>query len=452
MSFFRKKHHNSLNNSFILSYKIISCLILLVVFFHSARAEITSTSYQLENPINIIGGGQASSSSFQYVGSTGQITGGQSTSSNFVQNIGFLYFPTATSPVVSATAGNAQVVLSWTASVGTLADITSYQLGTSTTSGGSFTYESLGEVLTSTKTGLSNGTTYYFKIRSYAAGLLLSESAEVSATPVAPVVNNGGGGGGGGGGGASIDITPDTGVVFSGRAYPLSKVSILKDGQLVLSTIAGPDSKFTASLNNLSSGTYNFSVYGEDKDGLRSTPFTFQVFITSGVVTQIGGIFIAPTIAVDKSEVKKGENISIFGQSTPVADVVISVNSPQEFFRNASTDQDGVYLHNFDTSVLELGAHSTKSKALKDGEISSFGATISFKVGNKNVFADKKDKLTKCDLNEDSRCNLVDFSVAAYWYKRTLSTEFIPREVKYLNGDGKVDLVDFSIMAFYWTG
>jgi hypothetical protein len=48
--------------------------------------------------------------------------------------------------------------------------------------------------------------------------------------------------------------------------------------------------------------------------------------------------------------------------------------------------------------------------------------------------------------------NLVDFSIAAYWYKRTLKTDFIPIEAQRLSGDGKVDLVDFSIMAYYWSG
>ena len=73
--------------------------------------------------------------------------------------------------------------------------------------------------------------------------------------------------------------------------------------------------------------------------------------------------------------------------------------------------------------------------------------------GNKNVLAVPQDNTYgKCDLNEDGRCNLVDFSIAAFWYKRKLSPEFIVREKRHLNGDGKVDLVDFSIMAYYWTG
>jgi hypothetical protein len=216
---------------------------------------------------------------------------------------------------------------------------------------------------------------------------------------------------------------------------------------LALSTIAGPDSNFSATLSNLSSGDYTFSVYGEDKNGLRSTPFTFQIFITSGVTTNVGGIFIAPTIAVDKSEVKKGDNITIFGQSTPSSQIVISVNSAQEFFGNASTDANGVYLHNFDTSVLELGNHSTKSKALKNGEISSFSDAVAFTVGTKNVPVKIITKVLKGDSNGDGKINLVDFSIAAFWYNKANP----PAKVD-LNNDGIVNLIDFSIMAYYWTG
>ena len=275
-----------------------------------------------------------------------------------------------------------------------------------------------------------------------------SGTVSVTAKVLAPGGGGGGGGGGGSGGGGGY---PNAGVFFSGRAYPLSKVSILKDGQLALSTIAGPDSNFSATLSNLSSGNYTFSVYGEDKNGLRSSSFTFQIYVTSGVTTSITGIFIAPTIALDKKEVKRGDNLVIFGQSASLSHIMISINSAQEIFKSVDSDANGVYLENFDTSVLDRGSHSAKSKTLIYNEISPYSDTVAFAVGDANIPIDVA-KLTKCDLNGDNRCNLVDFSIAAFWYKRALSPEFAIKEKEHLNGDGKIDLVDFSIMAFYWTG
>lgn len=286
--------------------------------------------------------------------------------------------------------------------------------------------------------GFSTGTLGCTSICTY-------DTSSCSITP------SGGGGGGGGGGGSRISI-PATNVVFTGRAYPLSKVNILKDGQIVVTTIAGPDSNFSATISGLSTGDYTFAVYGEDSNGLRSSLFTFPIYITSGVTTKISGIFIAPTISVDKAEVKKGDNIAIFGQTASNSEVTISVNSEEEFFIKRIADDDGIYLLNFDSSVLEMGQHHTKSKSELRGEITPFGKVVGFTVGTKNVASVFPSTSKKGDLNKDGRVNLVDFSIAAYWYRRSLSALAVPFETEHLNGDGKIDLVDFSIMAFYWTG
>ena len=257
----------------------------------------------------------------------------------------------------------------------------------------------------------------------------------------------------GGGGGTN----PPPTVIFSsvnlsGRAYPMSNVGVLKDGILAATTIAGPDANFSVTLTGLSAGNYNFSVYGEDKNGVRSSLFTFPTYLSSGVATNISGIFLAPTIAVDKSEVTKGDNIAIFGQSAPASKLSITVNSDQEFLVQADADKDGVYLYNFDTDPLELGSHSTKSKAALNGAISAYGNTVAFIVGTNNVSSGGQKNIMKGDLNGDGKVNLIDFSIAAYWYKRSLSSAFAAIEKARLNGDGKVDLTDFSIMAYYWTG
>jgi len=258
------------------------------------------------------------------------------------------------------------------------------------------------------------------------------------------------GGGGGGGGGY---VAPTTGAIFNGRAYPKSTVTLLKDAQIAATTIADANANFSLSLSGLSGGNYIFSVYSEDNKGNRSSLLTFPVSVTSGTTAKITGIFIAPTIATDKSEVKRGDNIAIFGQSAPISEITISVNSDEEFFVKKISDATGVYLLNFDTSVLEMGQHNTKSKAALNGEISSFSKVIGFAVGTKNILAQLPTKTpTKGDLNNDGRVNLVDFSIAAYWYKRTISAEFSVKEKERLNVDGKVDLVDFSIMAYFWTG
>lgn len=252
----------------------------------------------------------------------------------------------------------------------------------------------------------------------------------------------------GGGGGSVI---PETKVVFSGRAYPGMKVTVLKDAQIAAQTLADPAANFRIAVSGLSAGGYIFGVYSEDGQGRRSSLLTFPVTMTFGVTIEIGGIFIAPTIAVDKSEVKRGDNIAIFGQSVPDSEITIAVASEEEFFVKTPADKSGVYLYNFDTSPLSMTQHFTKSKSSYNGEISSFSQAIGFIVGTRNVTRVERVFL-KGDLNGDGRVNLIDFSIAAYWYKRPLSAEFKLKEAERLSGDGKIDLVDFSIMAYYWTG
>jgi len=253
------------------------------------------------------------------------------------------------------------------------------------------------------------------------------------------------GGGGGGGGGYT---PPETKVTFTGKAYPKSTVTLLKDAQIVATTIAGSDANFQISLSNITGGNYIFSVYSEDDKGNRSSLLTFPLSVTQGVTTNASGIFIAPTIDVDKSEVKKGDNISIFGQSVPQSDIVISINSDEEFFAKTISDKNGIYLYNFDTSMIDYGTHYTKSKASVGNQLlSNWSYLVNFKVGDKTVLKESQKTAIKADMNNDKRVNLVDFSILAYWYKRPSP----PQNVD-LNGDGKVDLVDFSIMAYYWTG
>ncbi len=263
------------------------------------------------------------------------------------------------------------------------------------------------------------------------------------------VVPPSGGGGGGGGG----NNPPETGVTFSGRAYPLSKVTILKDGVIEIETIAGPDAKFRVSITDLTPGSYNFTVRATDSKGVTGNPFSFPVLINQGSTTDISGIFLAPTIDVDKAEVKKGDDIIIFGQTVPKSPVTIEVNSETQVFVNALSDRDGVYLYNFNSSPLEYGSHSGRSKTnLETGESSGFGTRIAFQVGDQNIIKENNPNSCRADLNNDLKVNLVDFSIAAFWYNKPLSGGIILIESDCLNGDGKINLVDFSILAFNWTG
>ena len=427
------------------------CSLVVLAGASSATADdYSSDSYTVSTPA-ITPGGYASSASYTLQSLIGGLSLGTSTSATFGNNAGFLLYPFVSTPVVAATAGSASVALSWTSSSGYLGwDPSGYSVGQASVSGGPYTFTGVGDVLSSTQSGLTNGTTYYFVVRVLDAfGVAIATSSQASATPASSDGGSGSGGGGGGGSGTPTPAVSGATVNLSGRAYPGSVVTVLKDAQIVTSAPADSRARFNTSITGLSGGHYLFLVYGLDSSHNRSTSLSFPITVAANATVNVTGIFLAPTISVDKSQVKQGDNIAIFGESTPDSTITINVNSESNLFVTAASDASGAYLYNLDTSPLELDNHLAKAKAAVSGEISSFGASVGFTVGAENVQRPKNQNTSVGDLNADGRINLVDFSVMAYWYTRPLVGTGTSAD---LNHDGTVDLVDFSILVSHWTG
>lgn len=83
---------------------------------------------------------------------------------------------------LTATAGNAQTVLSWTASTGA----TSYHVKRGTATGGPYTQVGAPTAATYTDSGLTNGTTYFYVVSAVNSAGESANTAEVSAAPTAP--------------------------------------------------------------------------------------------------------------------------------------------------------------------------------------------------------------------------------------------------------------------------
>ncbi len=94
--------------------------------------------------------------------------------------------PTVVTPAVptgfSATAGNAQVSLTWSASSGA----TGYHVKRATTSGGPYTQLAAPSSPSYTDTSVSNGTTYFYVVSAMNSAGESANSAQVSASPLAP--------------------------------------------------------------------------------------------------------------------------------------------------------------------------------------------------------------------------------------------------------------------------
>ena len=253
----------------------------------------------------------------------------------------------------------------------------------------------------------------------------------------------------GGGGGGTVYLPSENQVIFCGRAYPGSTVYLLKDGILLATAQADPQANFDITVRRLSRGNYNFGLYTKDKEGQSSVMDTYPVFLSDGVEVRICGLFFAPTIALSNDEIRRGEILTIFGQSAPGIEVSLFVNSESDLIKKVKSDKYGMWAYNLDTTVIEFGEHTARARARKENEYSNFSKAVSFFVGK----ISKKREEVSCsryDLNCNGRINLVDFSILAYWWKRPLTAEAKQRVD--FNGDGKVDLIDFSILAYHWTG
>lgn len=420
--------------------------------------EFRSTNFISSEPV-IFSGSYGTSSSFALIGSIAQIAIGTSTSAGFGINSGFLYFPSVTSPIVSATAGNAQVSLSWTASLGSLGwTVSGYNVGQSTVSGGPYAYSSsLGNVTSSTRTGLTNGTTYYFVIRPEDSfGNSIATSSEVSAVPVAPSPSPAPSGGGGGGGGGGILPASVTRVIIKGRTSPLAAVNILKDGAVVPVSSADNNGNWQAELT-VPGGIYTFSIYAIDTDNRKTLTTSFTTSVPSNQTTTISDILLAPTISSDKTAVKQGSAINFSGATYPLSDVNLTINSEATIVDKAKSDKFGLWSYKLDSNLLEKGDHAAKSQTTaSDGLTSIFSQSLGFKVGDSDVLFTKTQvpapKSPQCnkngDINNDGKVNIIDFSILLfYWGQRTPANACAN-----VNQTGIVDIFDFSIMLFWWTG
>ena len=116
-----------------------------------------------------------------YVGFTAG-TGGDTAVQNIVSwtySTGSSTSPPTTPTNLTATAGNGQVGLSWSASSGA----TSYNVQRSTTSGGAYTTIASPTTTSYTDTGVTNGTTYYYVVSAVNTAGQSTNSSQVSATP-----------------------------------------------------------------------------------------------------------------------------------------------------------------------------------------------------------------------------------------------------------------------------
>lgn len=236
-------------------------------------------------------------------------------------------------------------------------------------------------------------------------------------------------------------------IIFKGVAYPGSIVTLFKNGSLVAEQSATIDSTFEIGINSLPSGTYVFSLRTQDDTGRRSTLTTYTINLTSGVTTLVKGIVIAPTVSIDKKEVRRGDQLTIFGKSIQNAEVTLIFNSEKEIVKKTKADSNGNWMYKFDTLEFGYGEYQVKVRAATSTGTAPFSESLSFIVGQKNVVSDADGAFVIYDVSRDSQVDLIDFNLLVYWFRKPN-----PPAAVDMNADGIVSLADFSLFIYHWTG
>lgn len=411
-------------------------------------ASLSGSSFRVLDPQHAGFKASASSDNYQLLSTVGDVAIGSASGSSFGLRSGFLYYPLVIAPgLSSATAGDGDVDLIWSAATMDAGwTLSGYNVCTKPAAG-SFTCENVGNVTSFTKSGLSNGTSYTFKIQAKEIfGDVIAASGELSATPAAA----GGGGGGGGGGGSGS--TTGRGIDIRGYAHPGSRVTILRDGLFIADTTAAANGTFSYINTGLSAGTYVFGFWAQDVDGRRSVVLSIPITITNSL-TNVRNVIVAPTISLlGTNEIQAGTPIRIEGRATPNSQVRVRLNpGNREFTTTAAGNGNGRYSFNAPTTGLANGVYeiSTRTELFPGIGASNYSQLLPVGIGVPAPVTLPGTCGNPPDINRDTRVNLVDFSILAFWWRRTPLPANRPFD---LNCDDQVRLDDFSILAFHWSG
>lgn len=426
--------------------KFFFCLLITLASVQPVLAtDYSSSNFTAVDPVITTHSGYSTSSHFQLIGSSGPLIIGEGSSPTYLYRAGFLYFPVVSAPLVSATAGDSLVNLNWTAASAALGfDITGYDVGVAQNSGGPYIFTSVGNVLTTQKSGLTNNTPYYFVVRVKDFYLnVIATSTEVVATPQAAV--NQPSQNGASGGGSQQNYAK---AQFSGKTFPDALVYILENGTIIGTVPSNAQGDFNFSANSLQPDNAVFTLYAGDKNGEKTSSVSYTAVLKANETVVFNNIILPPWVTTDKQGILPGESIKVFGKGIPRSSILVTIDEIPGLTLPVETDANGNFSTAFTTENFAKGTYTIRTSNKYRDSIGTLGKLIEFIVGDTSIV--RNPSVSKCqtaDFDCNGKVDLVDFSILLYWFNRPNP----PPEID-LSKNGLVDLIDFSILMYYWTG
>lgn len=230
-------------------------------------------------------------------------------------------------------------------------------------------------------------------------------------------------------------------VEFRGRASASTTVTVKRDGTDITSQVTDAQARFDIDLVDQPTGQHTYDILANDAVGREHASATFALNLSSGGVVLITGIFLGPTIDVNKESLTIGETVTIFGRTAPSSALTLEVDTHNYTF---TADSSGDWTKSINTTELGTGTHTATAMAVAESTSSEDSLQATFAVHP----AAPCDGKSRADLNCDGRVNLTDFSILLFFWLQTNPSN----DRADINLDGTVTIIDFSIMLFQWTG
>ena len=238
------------------------------------------------------------------------------------------------------------------------------------------------------------------------------------------IVNSAGGSSGLAGGGSDFTLPP-VGPVTVVSTYGVGTIGPADIGLISISNIDGSSASVSLDAGSVTQGTeITISLLAEN--------------VVVSVAPPPAGLDIAGDLVYSL-------NARTAADDTPVEQFLKPVTVAFAYTDAQIADLDEetlrIYFLNQSLGIWEL---------VPDSKVDADNNTVSGTVSHFTVFAVMGATLRPVpgagDLNNDSRVDLVDFSILLFNWG-------VPKDpIADLNKDGKVDLVDFSILLYWWTG
>jgi len=266
----------------------------------------------------------------------------------------------------------------------------------------------------------------------------------------------------------SVSVTARVGatnLLISGKTSRDSSVTIIENDAVVGTTISDETGSFSKELLALEPGIYTMKLYSVDPDGNATVTLLYTISLTPAMETALWDVILPPTFEVDTKKVNIGDDLKISGYSIPNAKVRIYLND--ELFDKKDTTSDGKWTYYLNTSDLKKGEYEIYLKAEYSDRTSERSESKTIKVSEEGIelvttptqektegqpvfinpliklfpYLDKDGdgkidpaeiydyiktwiesfrggNIETCDLNDDGRCNLIDFSIVLFYIGR----------------------------------